>query len=130
MSTKFLTPSTAQLKCAGQALPNARDVYKRQSFTEDVKEISRQMLIVHDSSDNTLKPSKKALRKRGKICHTADGDTIYQQGDTARASLHKQTYYGAINLNGDIKYVLRVPVDSLKEKDIDKIVDPAVKRCV
>lgn len=100
------------------------------SFTEDVKEISRQMLIVHDSSDNTLKPSKKALRKRGKICHTADGDTIYQQGDTARASLHKQTYYGAINLNGDIKYVLRVPVDSLKEKDIDKIVDPAVKEKV
>lgn len=97
------------------------------SFTEDVKEISRQMLIVHDSSDNTLKPSKKALRKRGKICRAADGTAIYQQGDTARASLHKQTYYGAINHNGDVKYVLRMPVKDLKEKDFDKIVDPAVK---
>lgn len=97
------------------------------TFTEDIKRISDSILVVHSTNDNTLKQSKKILRIRGKKQFGTDGKPIYQQGDTARASLHKQTFYGAIKRNGDIKYVQRVPINSLTEKDVEKVVDPAVK---
>lgn len=97
------------------------------TFTEDVIRIADHVLVVHDSPDNTLKQSRKALRKKGHRLYGSDGKPLFCQGDTARAMLHKQTYYGAIDCGGEVRYVVRVPVDSLAEKDIDKIVDPAVK---
>ncbi len=97
------------------------------TFTEDVKRITDHLLVVHDTPDNTLKQSKKILKTRGRIHRAADGTPLYQQGDTARGILHKQTLYGAIDRDGDIKYVSRVPITELSEKDIDKIVDPAVR---
>lgn len=100
------------------------------TFTEDVKRITEQLLVVHDSPDNTIKQSKKVLKVRGKKRTDSEGNLLYQQGDTARAKLHKETFYGAINRDGEIKYVVRVPLNSLTEKDIDKIVDPAVKEKV
>ncbi len=101
-----------------------------ETFTEDVKRITEQLLVVHDTPNNTLKRSKKALRRRGEICKTPSGTPMYQQGDSARALLHKQTFYGAISREGGVKYVLRVPVNSLTEKDISKIVDDAVREKV
>lgn len=108
----------------------SKPVFKKpwDTFTEDVKKLAESMLVVHDSPNNTLKQSRKILRKRGKIQYNADGQPKYIQGDSARAKLHKETFYGAINCDGDIKYVLRVPVNSLSEKDIDKIVDPVVRQ--
>ncbi len=100
------------------------------TFTEDVKRITEQLLVVHDSSDNTLKQSRKVFKKRGKKRFDSEGNPLYMQGDTARAKLHKETFYGAIDRDGEIKYVVRVPLNSLTEKDIDKIVDPAVKEKV
>lgn len=100
------------------------------TFTEDVKLFVNRILVFHDSKDNTLKQSKKVLRIRGKKQTDKSGKPIYQQGDTARGMLHKQTYYGAIDRDGDIKYVLRVPLNSLSEKDIAKIVDPVVRQKV
>lgn len=101
------------------------------TFTEDVKKYVQNILVVHNTPDNTLKQSRKVLKKRGKQLRGADGKLLYQQGDTARAMLHEETYYGAINRNGDIKYVLRVPLNLLSEKDIYKnIVDGAVREKV
>jgi CRISPR-associated endonuclease Csn1 len=97
------------------------------TFTQDVKAISNELLVVHSTSDNTLKRSKKKLRKRGKVQKTASGKVIMQQGDTARASLHKQSFYGAIERDGAIKYVVRKPLDSLKADDIKNIVDDVVR---
>lgn len=107
----------------------AKPVFEKpwHTFTEDVKKFADSILVVHDTPDNTLKPSRKILRKKGKKRIDAAGNPLYQQGDTARAMLHKKTFYGAIDRDGDIKYVLRVPVNSLTEKDIDKIVDSAVR---
>jgi CRISPR-associated endonuclease Csn1 len=101
-----------------------------ETFTQDVKAITSELLITHHTPDNTLKQSKKALRIRGKIQKTSSGKIIYQQGDTARAQLHLQTYYGAIKRNGEIKYVIRKQVDSLEQKDIKKIVDDTVKAII
>ena len=73
------------------------------------------------------KQSRKKLRIRGKVRTNAQGKPIYMQGDTARASLHKDTFYGAIKRDGQILYVVRKSLSQLQTSDIDKIVDEAVK---
>ena len=58
---------------------------------------------------------------------TATGKYL-AQGDTARGSLHKDTYYGAIEQDGEIRYVLRKPLNKFEnEAELEKIVDQAVK---
>ena len=49
------------------------------------------------------------------------------QGDTARSSLHNETYYGAIERDGEVKYVVRKSLESLDEKDVKNIVDGEVR---
>ncbi|MDE7154490.1 MAG: CRISPR-associated protein Csn1 [Muribaculaceae bacterium] len=100
------------------------------TFTEDVKRITDSLLVAHHTDDRRLCASKKILRKRGKIVRTPDGRPVYQQGDTARTQLHKETFYGAIERNGTVKYVIRKALGDLSEADISKIVDPAVRQAV
>ena len=52
------------------------------------------------------------------------------QGDTARGSLHQQTFYGAIEHDGEIRYVVRKSLDQLQETDVGKIVDAVVRQHV
>lgn len=93
------------------------------TFTEDIKALSKELLVVHDTPDNMHKQSRKKLK-------TPEG-TIYLQGDTARGSLHSDTYYGAIEKDGEIRYVVRKSLSSLeKMSDIENIVDEAVKEKV
>ena len=101
------------------------------TFTEDVKAIAEELFVSHHTADNVPKHSCKKLRIRGKVQFNAEGKPIYIQGDTARASLHQQTFYGAIKLDDEIKYVVRKKLDDLKTMaDVDKIVDEAVRACV
>lgn len=101
------------------------------TFTEDVKAIADELLVSHHTADRMPKHSKKKLRIRGKIRHNERGETIYVQGDTARGSLHQQTFYGAIKRDDEIKYVVRKPLGDLKSlDDVKKIVDDAVRKCV
>ncbi|MBI9052342.1 MAG: CRISPR-associated protein Csn1 [Bacteroidales bacterium] len=106
------------------------------TFTEDVKEIEKEVLVSHYTPDNLHKQSKKKLRKRGVVEKNKDGNVIYQKGDTVRGSLHKETFYGAIkrevvNKEGEkeerVLYVVRKPIDSLSAGDIKNIVDDAVR---
>ena len=92
------------------------------TFTEDIKALSNELLVVHDSADNMPKQTRKKVKTPNGI--------IYQQGDTARGSLHSDTYYGAIERNGEIRYVVRRELSSLKDSDIDKIVDDTVRQKV
>jgi CRISPR-associated endonuclease Csn1 len=102
-----------------------------ETFTQDIKQIDKEILVSHYTPDNLPKQSKKKLRKRGKIQYNTKGEPIYQQGDTVRGSLHKETYYGAIQKTGDKKrYVLRKPIDSLSAADVKNIVDDAVRQKV
>lgn len=100
------------------------------TFTEDVKAIADNLLVSHYTANNLSKHTRKKLRIRGKVQLNAEGKPIYVQGDTARGSLHMQTYYGAIKRDDEIKYVIRKRLDSLQLADVDKIVDTAVRECV
>ena len=92
------------------------------TFTEDIKALGKELLVVHDTPDNMPKQSRKKIKTPKGI--------IYQQGDTARGSLHSDTYYGAIEKDGEIRYVVRRALSSLKEADIDNIVDDKVKEII
>ena len=100
------------------------------TFTEDVKAIADELLVSHHTADNLPKHTKKKLRVRGEIQYNENGEIKYIQGDTARGSLHQQTFYGAIKRDDEIKYVVRKALSSLQPADVDKIVDDAVRECV
>ena len=100
------------------------------TFTEDVRAVADVLLVSHYTANNLPKHSRKKLCIRGKVQLNAEGKPIYVQGDTARASLHQQTFYGAIQRDDEIKYVVRKSLDALQESDVDKIVDEAVRECV
>ena len=104
------------------------------SFTEDVKAVGDEILVSHYTPDNLKKKTYKKLRKKGEIQY-APGVTdkknakpLMATGDTARGSLHMDTYYGAIQRDGEVKYVVRKALSSLQQTDIAKIVDDVVRQ--
>ncbi|MCW3805949.1 type II CRISPR RNA-guided endonuclease Cas9 [Plebeiibacterium marinum] len=107
------------------------------TFTEDVKNIENELFVSHYTPDNLPKSNKKKLRKRGKIQYDEKGNPIIKTGDSVRGSLHKETFYGAIEREeinkktGEkqkaIKYVVRKKVVDLSTKEIDQIVDTTVR---
>ena len=118
------------------------------TFTEDMKNLKKEILVSHYAPNHLLKQTKKYAKVRGKM--------VVQQGKTARGSLHRDTFYGKINDHGDMQYVVRVPLahnpgggvfgfdakaydkkDALynererwKTKDLERIVDPVVRDLV
>ena len=101
------------------------------TFVEDIKRIQDELLIAHYSKDTMRKQAKRNIRGRnGNILHDSNGNKLQMRGDAARASLHNDTYYGAIKRDGEIKYVVRKSLDSLDEKDVKNIVDNEVRAIV
>lgn len=90
------------------------------SFVNDIKQIQDELLIAHYSKDNMPKQAKRYVRD-------SKGGKVLTQGDTARSSLHNDTYYGAIEVDGEVKYVVRRSLDGLDEKDVKNIVDAEVR---
>lgn len=91
------------------------------TFTEDVKAVADELLVAHHTPDNMAKQTRKKLRVRGRVKLSADGEPIYQQGDTARCRLHQETFYGAIKRDGEIRYVVRKSIKLLQPSDIEKL---------
>lgn len=93
------------------------------TFTEDVLNLEKSLIVVHETPDNMPRKARKYVRTtRGKFL---------AKGDCARGSLHNDTYYGAIERDGEIKYVVRKALASFeKESDLDNIVDDTVKEIV
>ncbi len=99
------------------------------TFTEDMKELKNQILVSNYAPNHLLKQTKKRAKVRGKI--------VMQQGKTARGSLHKETFYGAIKrpeknkktgeVKEVIKYVVRKALADLSDSDLKKIVDDRVR---
>ncbi len=100
------------------------------TFTEDVQAVAAELLVSHHTPDNLPKQSRRRVRVRGRVKRGADGQPMYMQGDTARGPLHKQTFYGAIERGGEIRYVVRKSLDQLQEADVARIVDEAVREKV
>lgn len=92
------------------------------TFTEDIKNIAQEMMVVHSTPNNMPKQARKYIR-------TTNGKYL-AMGDSARGSLHNDTYYGAIERDGQIKYVIRKELSSMEEGDIKNIVDDTVKEKV
>lgn len=92
------------------------------AFVEDIKSLQNELLIAHYSEDRMQKRAKRYVR-------TPQGKLL-TAGDAARASLHNDTYYGAISVGNEIKYVVRKALDSIEEKDVKNIVDEAVRKKV
>ena len=90
------------------------------SFVSDIKQIQDELLIAHYSKDIMPKQAKRYIRD-------SKGKKVLTQGDTARASLHNDTYYGAIGVEGEVRYVVRRSLDGLDEKDVKNIVDGEVR---
>ena len=112
-----------------------------------ILDIEDNTLINYISQDRTLVPTKKTVRKRGRIQYVKeqlengkwqyklDGDgkkiPLIAQGDSIRGQLHKETFYGAIkeNSNENISFVVRKAIKDFKsEKELEDIVDPVVKK--
>ena len=89
------------------------------TFVEDIKKIQEEILVYHYTPDNMPKQGRRRIM--------IDGKKILCKGDAARGSLHKDTYYGAIEKAGAVKYVKRIDLASLKEKDVMNIVDDTVR---
>ena len=93
------------------------------TFTEDIKALANEILVVHNTPDNIAKHSRCRV-------DTPCG-RFYSGGDSVRGTLHNETYYGAIEKDGEIHYVVRRELASLeKPADVDNIVDDAVKAIV
>jgi CRISPR-associated endonuclease Csn1 len=102
------------------------------TFTEDVLALEQELLVSHYTPDNMSRQTKKRLRVRGKVQKNKAGEEMYVNGDSARGSLHQDTFYGAIlreDENGEpaVKHVVRKALGQLKETDVDKIVDDVVR---
>lgn len=102
----------------GKAVDKAQFPKPWQTFVEDIKAIQDELLIAHYTKDNMAKHTRKR------------GENGYMQGDTARASLHNDTYYGAIQVGDEVKYVVRKNLDNLEDKDVKNIVDATVRQKV
>lgn len=89
------------------------------TFVEDIKKIQDEILVYHYTPDNMPKQGRRRIK--------IDGKKILCKGDAARGSLHNDTYYGAIENDGAVKYVKRIDLASMKESDVKNIVDDTVR---
>ena len=89
------------------------------TFVEDVEKVQDEILIYHYTPDNMPKQGRRRIM--------VDGKKVLSKGDAARGSLHNDTYYGAIESDGVVKYVKRINLASMKENDVKNIVDDTVR---
>ena len=106
-----------------------------ENFDKDVLNAVQYIIPKHFVDDNSLRQSKKVLRDRdGKPRLDKNGNKIYIQGNTARGSLHKDTFYGCImtppekGVEPQKIFVQRVSCDTLTKDSADKIIDGGIRK--
>ena len=104
-----------------------------QTFTEDVNQLKESIIVVHNHKDKIEKQTVKKLRKRNKIQYDKQGNVIYEKGQGIRGSLHKDTFYGAIERGGEnaekeIWFVKRDWASNVNEATLENIVDEGIKQ--
>lgn len=92
------------------------------TFVEDIKKVQDKILVYHYTPDNMPKQGRRRIK--------INGQKVLCKGDAARGSLHNDTYYGAIENDGQVKYVKRIDLTSLKESDVKNIVDDTVREII
>ena len=106
-----------------------------ENFKDDVLSATELIIPKIVSSDNALKQTKKKIRDRyGKPKLNKDGQIQYVQGDSARGSLHKDTFYGCImtppekDKPSEKIYVQTISCSALDKSKAEKIIDKGIKR--
>lgn len=103
------------------------------TFTEDVNQLKNNIIVVHNHKDRIEKQTIRKLRQRNKIQYDKLGSIIYEKGQGIRGSLHKDTFYGAIERENEtsekeIWFVIRKPVTNLfSDNEVNTIVDEGIK---
>ena len=92
------------------------------TFVEDIEKVQDEILVYHYTPDNMPKQGRRRI--------LIDGKKVLSKGDAARGSLHNDTYYGAIENDGVVRYVKRINLASMKESDVKNIVDDVVRGIV
>lgn len=104
-----------------------------EDFDKDVLQAVQYIIPKHFVDDNSLRQSKKVLRDRYGKAILKDGHKVYIKGNTARGSLHKDTFYGCImtppekGLEGHKIFVQRISCDTLTKDSADKIIDGGIR---
>ena len=104
------------------------------SFRTDMKTLGTDVKVAHHTPHNMESPTRKRMRIRGKVKRDKNGKIIWQQGDSARGSLHKETFYGAVYPPGlpkddkHLKFVVRKHLRDLSAADVKNIVDPVARQ--
>lgn len=101
-----------------------------EGFVDDMRRIQAETLISYDFTDNAPKQVRRRIRFTGSHHIKGPKPSHISESDTARLRLHMDTNYGAIEHDGEVKYVVRNSIGSLKQKDIKDIVDSVVRQKV
>lgn len=100
------------------------------TFVEDIERVQDEILVYHYTPDNMPKQGRRRILLDVEINGRKKKKKVLCKGDAARGSLHNDTYYGAIEDDGVVKYVKRINLTSMKVTDVKNIVDDAVRGIV
>lgn len=100
------------------------------TFVEDLKNVQDEILVYHYTPDNMPKQGRRKILLDVEVDGIKKKKKVLCKGDAARGSLHSDTYYGAIENDGVVKYVKRINLASMKVTDVKNIVDDAVRGIV
>lgn len=102
-----------------------------EGFVDDMRRIQAETLISYDFTDNAPKQVRRRIKFTGSHHIKGPKPSHISESDTARLSLHMDTNYGAIERDGEVKYVKRKSITELtSQSDIARIVDPTVREKV
>lgn len=100
------------------------------TFVEDLKNVQDEILVYHYTPDNMPKQGRRKILLDVEVDGIKKKKKVLCKGDAARGLLHSDTYYGAIENDGVVRYVKRINLASMKVTDVKNIVDDAVRGIV
>ncbi len=100
------------------------------TFVEDLKNVQDEILVYHYTPDNMPKQGHRKILLDVEVDGIKKKKKVLCKGDAARGLLHSDTYYGAIENDGVVRYVKRINLASMKVTDVKNIVDDAVRGIV
>lgn len=100
------------------------------TFVEDIEKVQDEILVYHYTPDNMPKQGRRKILLDVEVDGIKKKKKVLCKGDAARGLLHSDTYYGAIENDGVVRYVKRINLASMKVTDVKNIVDDAVRGIV
>lgn len=99
---------------ADRERPSVPEPWK--GFVDDMRRIQAETLISYDFTDNAPKQVRRRIKFTGSHHIKGPKPSHISESDTARLRLHMDTNYGAIEHDGEVKYVVRNSIGSLNRR--------------